>query len=245
MSFQEIEEPKRKSSYVAQQIIDSINNFEYEVGDRLPSERKIADQMGVSRNSVREALSALQIVEIVETKAGSGTYVKKLPDEVNISNALSMAQAGEDLLEVWEARREVEISLVKLAWMRIDDESLEVLQDILTELERAANSSHYSRYIEINARFHMKIAELAENSYLTDALKALLKVPEEHILRDLVTDYATYMKNSIQAHEDILEVIAEGPKTRIDSVVTGHFQDLQNYLKQKIVPKNDKNNTEG
>src|SRR6056297_2305135 len=109
MNFKKIEEPKRKSSSVAEQIIDAINRLEFALGDRLPSERRIAEQMDVSRNSVREALSALQVIEVVETKAGSGTYVKNLPNEVNITNALNMAQAGEDLLEVWEARREVEI----------------------------------------------------------------------------------------------------------------------------------------
>ena len=235
MNFKKIEEPKRKSSSVAEQIIDAINRLEFALGDRLPSERRIAEQMDVSRNSVREALSALQVIEVVETKAGSGTYVKNLPNEVNITNALNMAQAGEDLLEVWEARREVEIALVKLAWMRAENASLEELRDLYRDLNDAAGRSDYTGYINTNARFHIKIAELAENSYLKEALEALLKVPEEHLLKDLVTDYTSYMKQSLQSHEDIIEVIAEGPRTEIDSVVTSHFKELEDYLKDKII----------
>jgi len=235
MNFKKIEEPKRKSSSVAEQIIDAINRLEFALGDRLPSERRIAEQMDVSRNSVREALSALQVIEVVETKAGSGTYVKNLPNEVNITNALNMAQAGEDLLEVWEARREVEIALVKLAWMRAENDSLEELRDVYRDLNDAAGRSDYTEYINTNARFHIKIAELAENSYLKEALEALLKVPEEHLLKDLVTDYTSYMKQSLQSHEDIIEVIAEGPRTEIDSVVTSHFKELEDYLKDKII----------
>ncbi len=235
MNFKKIEEPKRKSSSVAEQIIDAINRLEFALGDRLPSERRIAEQMDVSRNSVREALSALQVIEVVETKAGSGTYVKNLPNEVNITNALNMAQAGEDLLEVWEARREVEIALVKLAWMRAENASLEELRDLYRDLNDAAGRSDYTEYINTNARFHIKIAELAENSYLKEALEALLKVPEEHLLKDLVTDYTSYMKQSLQSHEDIIEVIAEGPRTEIDSVVTSHFKELEDYLKDKII----------
>lgn len=235
MAFKEVREPRRKSSSVAEQIIDAINGMEYEVGDRLPSERKIAEQMGVSRNSVREALSALQVIEVVETRAGSGTYVKNLPHEVNIQNALDMAQAGEDLLEVWEARREVEIALVKLAWMRAENDLLDELKAILTDLEDAAEKNDYSNYIDTNARFHLKIADFADNSYLKEALEALLKVPKENLLKDMVTDYTSYMQQSIQSHKDITEVIAEGPRTNIDSVVTSHFQELEDYLKEKII----------
>lgn len=235
MSFKEVREPRRKSSSVTEQIIDAINGMEYEVGDRLPSERKIAEQMGVSRNSVREALSALQVIEVVETRAGSGTYVKNLPHEVNIKNALDMAQAGEDLLEVWEARREVEIALVKLAWMRAENELLTELRALLADLEAAAEKNDYSTYIETNARFHLKIADFADNSYLKEALEALLKVPRESLLKNMVTDYTSYMKQSVKSHEEITEVIAEGPKTKIDSVVTSHFQELEDYLKEKII----------
>ena len=234
MAFDKIQEPRRRSSYVAEQIIDAIDNGVYQPGDRLPSERKIADQMGVSRNSVREALSALQIVEVVETKAGSGTYIKSQPQEVNISDALNMAKTGEDLLEVWEARREVEIALAKLAWKRAGDQSLEEIRVILSRLEEAARENNYERYVEENANFHMKIAELAENSYLKDALKSLLGVTEEHLLKDMVGDYESYMKKSLESHRDIVHVIDNGPLEEVGSVMTFHFQQLENYLKERL-----------
>lgn len=234
MSFDKIEQPRRRSSYVAEQIIDSIDSGKYEPGDQLPSERKIAEQMGVSRNSVREALSALQIVEVVETKAGSGTYIKSMPNEVDISDALNVAKTGEDLFEVWEARREVEIALAKLAWRRAEEDSISEIRDILSKLEEATETDDYDRYVEANANFHMKIAELAENSYLKKALDALLGVTEEHLLRDMVTDYSSYMKKSLKSHQEIVEVIHGGPPTEVDSVVTSHFQQLENYLKERL-----------
>lgn len=234
MGFDKIREPRKRSSYVAEQIIDSIDKGEYEPGERLPSEREISEQMSVSRNSVREALSALQIVEVVETKAGSGTYVRSLPNEVNISDALNMAKTGEDLLEVWEARREVEIALTKLAWKRAQADSIAEVKSVLSEMEESAKVADYDSYVEANASFHLKIAELAENSYLKKALEALLGVTEEHLLKDMVTDYSTYMQKSLEEHRKIVKVIEGDSPEEVDSVVTSHFQQLEDYLKERL-----------
>lgn len=67
----------KKSTLVAQWLLDKIHSQVYTEGTKLPSERKIAQMLGVSRLPVREALSALQIVGIVETHPNSGTYVRK------------------------------------------------------------------------------------------------------------------------------------------------------------------------
>ncbi|EKD34792.1 MAG: hypothetical protein ACD_75C02183G0001, partial [uncultured bacterium] len=66
---------KKKSSFIADQILRMINSGLYKAGSRLPSERTITEQMGVSRPSLREAISALQIVGILESRPGDGTYV--------------------------------------------------------------------------------------------------------------------------------------------------------------------------
>ena len=76
MPFQEVGQAKKKATYVAEQIIDAIKQGAYQIGDKLPSERDIAKQMKVSRNSVREALSALQILGVIESRPGTGTYIR-------------------------------------------------------------------------------------------------------------------------------------------------------------------------
>ena len=87
MPFKHIEEPKKKSVNVAEEIMRAIREGEFKPGENLPAERKMAAQMGVSRNSIREALSALQIVGMVESKAGSGNYVASYDKKVDIEKA--------------------------------------------------------------------------------------------------------------------------------------------------------------
>jgi len=73
--------------------MSAIKQGEYQIGDKLPSERDIAEQMKVSRNSVREALSALQIVGVIESRPGTGTYIRNnVMDKANIDQAVTFVE---------------------------------------------------------------------------------------------------------------------------------------------------------
>ncbi len=79
MQFDKVEQEKKTYIKVSEQIIRTIIEGHYQIGDKLPPERKLAEQMGVSRNSIREALGTLQALNIVSSHPGSGTYVESLP----------------------------------------------------------------------------------------------------------------------------------------------------------------------
>ncbi|MFP4589116.1 MAG: FadR/GntR family transcriptional regulator [Candidatus Bipolaricaulota bacterium] len=232
--FDKAREPKKRSSFVAEQIIEAIRNEEYQSGDRLPSERAIAEQMDVSRNSVREAFSALQIVNIVETKAGSGTYVKTPGAEVDLNKAVTLARESEDLLEVWEARKEVELSLLRLALRRSSKAETGRLDANLAEMREAIEQRSYQGYLQANERFHVTIADLARNSYLSEALQALLGVTREHLLKSMIDNYEQYMENSLSAHEAIKQVIEDEQTEKVSEVIDLHFDQLGGHLKENL-----------
>jgi DNA-binding FadR family transcriptional regulator len=76
---------QKRSSIIAEQIVNKIRSGEYPQGSRLPPERAIAEQMGVGRPSVREAISALQIAGLLESRPGDGTYVQQSNDTENLA----------------------------------------------------------------------------------------------------------------------------------------------------------------
>ena len=78
MTFKKVR-PRKVSAIAAEQIVEAIQRGDYPVSSKLPSEFDLAEQMGVSRPSIREALSALQAMSIVESRPGSGNYVLRLP----------------------------------------------------------------------------------------------------------------------------------------------------------------------
>lgn len=234
MPFKHIEEPKKKSVNVAEEIIRAIRAGEFKPGENLPAERKMAAQMGVSRNSVREALSALQIVGMVESKAGSGNYVASYDKKVDIEKALSLVRDSEDLMEIWEARREIEKILARMALRRAESEDLDELRSVLKVFEEAVSRGDYQGYHRANQRFHLLIAGLADNIYLKNALEALMGVTGEHLLKNLVPDYQKYMEKSLSIHKRLLKLIHSGDEREIERAVNRHFLELEEYLEERL-----------
>src|SRR4030042_4632456 len=118
MTFEKLTQTrfKKKSSFIADQILRLIHSGRYKVGTKLPSERIITEQMGVSRPSLREAISALQIVGILETRPGDGTYVcAHVATDERMRQALTVLQECDSPFENMQARKALEIGAVRLA----------------------------------------------------------------------------------------------------------------------------------
>jgi GntR family hexuronate regulon transcriptional repressor len=150
---------------VANSIVEEIRSGKYPPGDRLPPERELAEEFGVSRPTVREAMIALEIRGIVEARRGSGIYVIDTPASDANEEALDIGP-----FEVTEARRLFEGEAAALAAAIITDEELAKLESLLERL--AANST-----TEIGERadrdFHIAIAEATRNSAISSVIENL------------------------------------------------------------------------
>ena len=235
--FEEIAESRRKSAYVAEQILASIRRREYKQGDRLPPERTIAEQMNVSRNSVREALSALQITHILATRVGAGTYVANpVKANVDIGQALILAKDSEDLVEIWEARKEIEIVLVKLSIDRATASDLATITGCLEEMRDTVDAQDAKEYLSANERFHLAIADSANNLALRNALQALHTFTNKELLDDVNVGYVIEsMEKSLREHDDILNAIIDRDKSAGVAAIRAHFKELESYLESKYL----------
>ncbi len=160
---------KRLFQSVAEQIAELIDEGAYPPGTRLPGERELAEKLGVSRVTIREAEIALQAVGRLEIKTGSGVYVsEKAPKP---SDALPKASA----FEVTEARLLVESEAAALAAHNISDEGIAKLEDLVDEMrsedEDAAN--------EADEQFHLTIAEASNNAAMVHTIQSLWRMREE------------------------------------------------------------------
>jgi GntR family transcriptional repressor for pyruvate dehydrogenase complex len=93
MTFDRLE-VKNRSTQVAEVILQALRDGRYKPGDRLPSEREMAHQLGVSRPSVREAVAALQMVGVLRSRAGDGTYVGQASPLANQSRISELLRTG-------------------------------------------------------------------------------------------------------------------------------------------------------
>jgi GntR family transcriptional repressor for pyruvate dehydrogenase complex len=239
MPFREIRDIKKKSAYVAEQIIEAIRNGEFAVGDKLPAERELAELMRISRNSVREALSALQIAGIVESRAGEGTYVaEQAVVRASQQEILTLVDEGVDLLEIWKAREEIETAITGLAVSRANQEDIEQIREVLEEMREAARSNDTEKYLQANVDYHLCIARAAHNLPLQRALDSLLRITRQisHILGDVERGYVSeHLERSFVIHEHIFCLIEGRDEGGVDKAIRDHFKELVNYLRGEFV----------
>nr|MBC7243830.1 FadR family transcriptional regulator [Chloroflexota bacterium] len=155
---------QRVYMHIADQIKALILKGVFPEGSQLPPERELAEQLQVSRASLREALSALQILGLVETRPGQGTFISP-----GASTALALGNAWpEQDLEspfiILQARKAVEPAIAALAAQQRSEASLGHLQETLNWVGSSPTDAH--AFYEGDRKFHLAIAEATENPVL-------------------------------------------------------------------------------
>ena len=158
MPFETIQS-KRLFEHVADQVSGLISSGEFEPGNRLPPERDLAKQLGVSRPTVREAMIALEMSGFVEVRVGAGIFVSPPQPQSTLNYGPQLS--GPSPTELLEARFELEPTNAALAAERIRPEQLEDLEEAITlQIEEDAIGA------EGDYRFHQLIAEATGNRAL-------------------------------------------------------------------------------
>src|SRR5438552_13196681 len=152
---------RRRTPSVTDEAIDKIQELiisrSWGPGDRLPKESELAAQLGLSRNSLREAVRALSQLRVLEVRQGDGTYVTSLEPELLLesSSFVSHLLVGESALELFEVRRLLEGAAAALAAARIDAAGKEELGQ---KLQKMMESRTVEELVEADVAFHAVIA---------------------------------------------------------------------------------------
>src|SRR6267143_3284758 len=151
----------RRGPSVTDGAIDKIRELivsgSWGPGDRLPTETELAAQLGLSRNSLREAVRALSQLRVLEVRQGDGTYVTSLEPELLLESTsfVSHLLVGESAIELFEVRRLLEGAAAALAAARIDSTGKEALR---SKLDRMIESATVEELVQAVVDFHVVIA---------------------------------------------------------------------------------------
>jgi GntR family transcriptional regulator, hexuronate regulon transcriptional repressor len=156
---------------IARTLAAAIEDGRYAPGDRLPSERELADDFGVSRPTIRDAMIALEFQGLVEARQGSGVYVKAAPQ---ISEEASERDVS--ALELIEARRLFEGEACALAATIINDEQLVVLEQLLTDMARDVAAEDLERH---EKELHVAIARTTGNAAICATVEDLWRLRQQ------------------------------------------------------------------
>lgn len=152
-------------------IKDYIIENELKAGDPLPSEGRIAENMGVSRNSVREAAKALQSLGIIEARKGEGLFVREWNlDPVLETLNYGMRISSRTLQELYQIRVWLEVAVTDIVIANITDQELLELDIILLQLEQSMKGGE--SYIQYDKRFHEVLLGVSGNETLVKLFNA-------------------------------------------------------------------------
>lgn len=199
-------------------IREMIGSGELQPGDRLPPEAELAERLGVSRNTLREAVRALSQIKVLDVRRGNGTYVTSLsPSELlsGLGFALELLQSHA-VEEVLEVRRLLLPAAVALAAQRITDEQLTELRSTLTELEAATDVDQIAL---LHRRFQALVADATGNETLSWVLRALQERGESVRRAWLSSD--PEMRDVALAHQRLLlDALERGDTDMARSIAT-------------------------
>ncbi|MFI0821557.1 FadR/GntR family transcriptional regulator [Streptomyces sp. NPDC021098] len=201
-------------------------------GAPLPTETELMELLGVSRNSVREALKALQAMGIVEIRHGFGTYVGPMSMAPMIEGLIFRTVAGhyrgeDSLLQLLELREAVETGLIARLAGRIPAEDLDALDAIVGRME--AEAAEGAVHAETDRAFHAALYGSLDNTLLSEVLEAFWDA--FHRVRTDLVDVPTDPQETLAQHRRILESVRSGDALRAEEAIRDHFCNIRNRLR--------------
>jgi DNA-binding FadR family transcriptional regulator len=217
-------EPQRLYRQIAEQLRVLIGKGEFPVGARLPAERDLARQLGVSRPSVREALIAMEVEGWVEIRTGSGIYVldrdAKGKDE---RQGIKLAPAEWGPLELIRARRVIEGEIASMAAVQAKRKDLDAMRKAISAMESSAAQGVLP--LEGDRAFHTAIVEACGNVVLIETVQTFWDSRRGPLFTRLGGYFETLKswEAAIAEHEAIFEAIEAHDGTRARQAMHAHM----------------------
>ena len=225
---------------MTEEAIDKIREHivagDWGPGDRLPKESELAAQLGLSRNSLREAVRALSQLRVLEVRQGDGTYVSSLEPALLLESTgfISHLLLGETEVELYEVRRILEAAAAALAAGRVDAHEKEELAQIL---ERMREAQTVEELVEADVAFHAVIARAARNAVLASLLASLsTRTMRVRLWHGRAADDA--LDETREEHRRIYEAILAGDAELARAAATAHIASGERWLRAQLAAGN-------
>ncbi|SDQ62813.1 FadR/GntR family transcriptional regulator [Thermostaphylospora chromogena] len=195
----------QRSSLVDQvidQLKEQITTGAWPLNAKIPTETVLAEQLGVGRNTVREAVRALTHAGLLDCRQGDGTYVRATSE---LSGVMLRRLRQAEQLEIFEVRRALEVEAARLAATRRTDADVKRIDEALEEREKAWHSGDPDAFVEADLAFHMAVVRATHNSVLMDLYEDFSAA-----LRASIKAAGTSLNSTYIPHDGIARAIAAG-----------------------------------
>jgi GntR family transcriptional regulator, transcriptional repressor for pyruvate dehydrogenase complex len=197
-----------------EQLISYVVNGDWKAGDRIPPERELCQQLGIARTSLREALKAMELVGMLDSRVGDGTFV--CPRSEFLARPLLWAFTGTDaaeLRDIMEARMLLERDLAGLAAERASEDEIAKIGEAVQAMRDSAAAG--TSIMDSDMAFHLAVAQAAHNGVLQNAVQLLRNLMRQWIyLKLLIPDVPTrVLAQHVSIYDAIRTRNAEAART--------------------------------
>jgi GntR family transcriptional repressor for pyruvate dehydrogenase complex len=224
----------KRSDAVYDVLEQIIASGQLSPGSRVPAERDLAAQLGVSRNSVREAVRELELKQLVERRSGRGTIVRKLQPNGHQALLDDLATADRDVLEIMDFRLTIEPPIAAHAAERRTQGSLTRMRRLLEEMESETRSA---RVAELDREFHAAVARATHNRLLVrlgDVTSEWLRQSRNETLQSRRRRAA-----SLEGHRRIYEAVRAGDAEAARLAMAAHIQQVRQIIERRTPTPGD------
>jgi DNA-binding FadR family transcriptional regulator len=216
---------------IVEQIRDLVREGRLKPGDKLPPEQVLAEKFGTSRPSVREALSALEMLGIIESRGGRGNFIKETPRSPLYEQEVVELEEEESPFEVLEARKAVETEIADLAAKKATQEDIDAIYKSLHQMEEAVNN--IPEMMAFDREFHLSIARAAHNNLLFSMMTYLSNLLKEKLwvkMKEKTWNLPGYPQKYLKDHTEIFNAIknkdGKDARKRVHHHLAGVEKDL-------------------
>ncbi|MBY0755376.1 FadR family transcriptional regulator [Clostridium sardiniense] len=224
-----------KNTKVYEEVVERIKKMieegELKIGDKLPTERAMAEELNVSRASIREAIRSLEVIGLIESIQGAGNYIKNDFSEILLEplSMMFMLQQG-SAIDIYELREVLELSTIMLSAERISKEELKKLKELI---EKFKESDIESNNVIIDKEFHYTIVKSANNPLITNLLNVLSQVIDKFITdsRKNILESSENKERLLKLHERVYIALENRNSLEAYTALKEHFELIKEYIK--------------
>ncbi|MEJ5300605.1 MAG: FadR/GntR family transcriptional regulator [Thermodesulforhabdaceae bacterium] len=225
--------PRKISDQVCDQLMELIYRGYLKSGEKLMSERSLAEVLGVSRQTVREAINRLVAMGLLEHRQGQGTFVRHpaRAERNPFLEALDIDNAS--LVEILEVRMGLECNAASLAALRADERDIEFLKESLEEMKKDVESGGLGH--EADVSFHMAISYATKNPVQVRIMRSMYDILFFGIKQNLQGLYKNpkNIEIIISQHRAIFEAIQNRDPERAEEAMRQHITFVRDYFAKK------------
>jgi GntR family transcriptional repressor for pyruvate dehydrogenase complex len=231
---------KKLADSVIEEIKRMIQSGELKEGDKLPNQNAFAAQLGVSRTSLREALSTLTRIGVIEQRPGYGTVLRsRIPALFTDHLAPPLISDKQATIELIEARRFIEIGAAELSVKNASPEQINEMGLLIKEMTRSLKEGRIDDYIEQDVSFHFLIAKASHNRFLVNLFVTIRGFMEQY-MRESFHLLPWMLERSLKFHQNIYQAVKGGSHSKAVFQMKKHILDVQRAIQKYYREKEQK-----